>query len=300
MPSDYVTVFQVTDRFPDLWFACVGLIALAAGLIMVLGKRRFKRGQPHWVMAIFFCGFGIFWTFVVGSITLSDDLKAFSAYKKGDYRIVEGAVTNFRPMPFQGHQDECFSVQEQRFCYSDYAITPGFHNATSHGGPINEGLPVRIAYRDGNILRLEIPSNQVATPMQSEAVKNSSQRQFQEQSEADPFQQRLTTAFLFAGMCWTLWWNVQWKQAILFWTKPSTRSWVRYLFRIFFALCFIGTAVQFIQQLKLHPLTQQTLVPTMLTAVIMCAVISAMTAVALWMAKRRDRTARSNENYDAN
>jgi hypothetical protein len=47
-------------------------------------------------------------------------------------------------------------VHGVRFQYSDYVITAGFNNTSSHGGPIREGLPVRIWYLDGEILRLDI------------------------------------------------------------------------------------------------------------------------------------------------
>jgi hypothetical protein len=34
------------------------------------------------------------------------------------------------------------------FKYSDFDLTnPGFRNTTSHGGPIKDGLPVRIWYK---------------------------------------------------------------------------------------------------------------------------------------------------------
>ncbi len=68
-------------------------------------------------------------------------------------------------MPEGGHADEHFLVNGVSFSYSDYEISAGFNNTSSHGGPIHEGLPVHIWYRDiGNgrnneILRLEIAGN---------------------------------------------------------------------------------------------------------------------------------------------
>jgi hypothetical protein len=82
-----------------------------------------------------------------------------SAYRRSQFSVVEGRVTNFRPMPYDGHQDECFSVQSQTFCDSDYVVTPGFNNSASHGGPIHEGLPVRISYVGNTIVRLEVESD---------------------------------------------------------------------------------------------------------------------------------------------
>ena len=77
--------------------------------------------------------------------------------------VVEGPVENFVPMPYQGHSLESFDVAGVHFAYSDYVLTSGFNNTSSHGGPIRQGLYVRIHYvrlgrsEDANsIVRLEI------------------------------------------------------------------------------------------------------------------------------------------------
>src|SRR5271168_4769386 len=134
MSSEYVTVYQISERSANLWFALVGLIPLLAGIIIILGKLRFRWRQPHWLMPIFSSAFGIFWLITAGTSVLRKDSQALTAYQKGDYLTVEGLVTDFQPMPYEGHQMECFSVQDKRFCYSDYVIAPGFRNTTSHGG----------------------------------------------------------------------------------------------------------------------------------------------------------------------
>jgi hypothetical protein len=59
-------------------------------------------------------------------------------------------------MPYTGHSEESFTVEGHRFSYSDYIVTSGFHNTASHGGPIREGLHVRVTYSGNLILRLEV------------------------------------------------------------------------------------------------------------------------------------------------
>ena len=77
-------------------------------------------------------------------------------------KVVTGVVRDFVPMPATGHADEQFCVQDACFHYSDYEVTGGFNNTSSHGGPIREGLPVRITYveypreRGNKIVKLEI------------------------------------------------------------------------------------------------------------------------------------------------
>jgi hypothetical protein len=74
--------------------------------------------------------------------------------------VVTGIVRDFVPMPFEGHADERFCVEAVCFHYSDYEQNGGFNHTSSHGGPIEEGLPVRVTYAASPstnvILKLEI------------------------------------------------------------------------------------------------------------------------------------------------
>jgi hypothetical protein len=82
--------------------------------------------------------------------------RAQDAYVQGQYSVVEGTVTNFHPMPYSGHQEESFSVNGVQFSYSDFILVPCFNNTASHGGPIRQGVKVRIAYSGNCIWKLEI------------------------------------------------------------------------------------------------------------------------------------------------
>lgn len=291
MTPEYVTVYQISKESTDWSFALAGGIPLVVGIVLILGKRRFGWKQPNWFLLIFACGFGLLWLCTAGFSVIHGDFQALAAFQKGDYQLVEGVVSNFHPMPYEGHQDECFSVQEERFCYSDFAIAPGFRNTASHGGPIRSGLPVRIAYSGGAILRLEIPKDQVLSPTESVAATNSAQQAWQRRADNDPIEQRMKIAFLFMAVCWTLWWNLRWKRVMRFWVRPPNRLWVQNLFRAFFALNFIGALWQFVMQLHAHPLAKQEVTPTIMAAGVMCAVVALMSASVLWMAERHDRKA---------
>ncbi|MGB8296715.1 MAG: hypothetical protein WCG85_14905, partial [Polyangia bacterium] len=54
------------------------------------------------------------------------------------------------------HKTERFSVCGDSFSYSNYLVTAGFNNTNSNGGPIREGMWVRIAHTGNSIARLEI------------------------------------------------------------------------------------------------------------------------------------------------
>jgi hypothetical protein len=158
----YVTAFSVSDHpFRNWWFPAFGLIFVAIGLAWVLrpdlftpfSRLRFQRSRLfRWYFFLFGCA----WTIIAAATTGVGSYRADRAISSGDYQTIEGRVSNFIPAPFEGHGDESCEGNGVRFAYSDYVIISGFHQTASHGGPIREGLPVRIAYRDGEIIKLEV------------------------------------------------------------------------------------------------------------------------------------------------
>lgn len=76
--------------------------------------------------------------------------------------VVEGSVESFHPMPSGGHDTERFDVAGVHFEYSHWSVSQGFNQDVTVGGPIREGLYVRIHYvrlpgeSFGTIVRLEL------------------------------------------------------------------------------------------------------------------------------------------------
>jgi hypothetical protein len=81
---------------------------------------------------------------------------ASRALQTGKCSVVEGRVTNFHPMPSEGHSNESFTIEKEYFSYSDYVVTPCFNKSSSHGGPIRPDLPLRVSYSDDCILKIEL------------------------------------------------------------------------------------------------------------------------------------------------
>ena len=100
--------------------------------------------------------FGIALAVTGGSGMRSEYMRHRQALESGDFVVVEGVVEHFVPAPPEGHKNEEFDVGGRHYSYSDYVVVPAFHQTRSHGGPINEGLQVRIADFGGHILRLEV------------------------------------------------------------------------------------------------------------------------------------------------
>jgi hypothetical protein len=82
-------------------------------------------------------------------------------YESHEYKVVEGVVADFSPMPYGGHRDETFALNGMKFSYSDFDKSYyGFNNTQSHGGPIGQNKKVRLSYfvSEGKyiILKIEI------------------------------------------------------------------------------------------------------------------------------------------------
>lgn len=163
----FETVFDISKSGINNWqMLLIPLLLTVLGALLVFAPNFMQKilsdgvqGKARHIFSYFYFGFALFmtilWIWSVGS----EYYKSITAFGSGKYKIVEGRVTDFVPMPYEGHADERFRVNGVPFSYSDYSITCGFNNSASHGGPISEGLYVRISYVGNIILKLEIAKN---------------------------------------------------------------------------------------------------------------------------------------------
>jgi hypothetical protein len=87
------------------------------------------------------------------------ELPAYSLSRQlavGDATVTEGTVYSTA----EGRGWECFSVGDQRFCYGNDLMDVGFHQTAASGGPIRDGLHVRVSSVGTVIVRLEIAHGQ--------------------------------------------------------------------------------------------------------------------------------------------
>ncbi|MEW1780679.1 hypothetical protein AB0305_00625 [Arthrobacter sp. NPDC080086] len=159
---EYRTVFDVAEVGYKAWtFPAFGLIFVAIGGVLVAYRKRLP-GWSKWhprastAFVFYFFGFAILWTSTAAISTFSQYSALSKARADNCVRVVEGLVTDFKPMPVTGHAMERFCVSGKCFEYSDYIVTSGFNNTRSHGGPIHEGLQVRVSYVGNTIVKLEI------------------------------------------------------------------------------------------------------------------------------------------------
>ena len=160
----YEVIYDIQQvRYPGWWIFGVGLFFVCVGTTFFLLRKNqalsstfdMSMGFKRDVMPIFAAAFGLLWI-VIGGLNYAHFASLRTMARNENVDIVEGKVTDFVPMPYEGHADETFVVGGHRFAYSEYDETKGFNHTRSHGGPMNEGLQVRITYVDDSILKLEI------------------------------------------------------------------------------------------------------------------------------------------------
>jgi hypothetical protein len=144
--DSFVKVFDVLDSgFKDWAFSAFGLIFVFIGIVIFLFPRIISAiGIPNLIfkskLQTFFryaiLAFAVLWAATSFFATYSEHLRHETLIRQNRCRTVEGPVENFMPMPYAGHAQESFVVGGVAFRYSDFIVTDGFNNTSSHGGSI--------------------------------------------------------------------------------------------------------------------------------------------------------------------
>ena len=152
----YKVIFDFLNNFPVPLSFCLVFVGMICGVFLKwlrsINKEERQSGI-QWFCGVLLLGGSGVWAMQHANGAMRDE------YRAGRYLIITGNVTNLR----SGFKSECFNVEQVQFCYNDFVETGGFNHTVKHGGPIREGLPVRISYMTttptGNhnvILRLEV------------------------------------------------------------------------------------------------------------------------------------------------
>jgi hypothetical protein len=140
----------------------VGSYLFAIGFVVGSIAAFFDR-KPLMALGGFFVVFAAFWSVVVFASTTSAFDALEQARAAGRYKVTEGVVEDYSLTPANAPRLERFRVAEEYFEYRGYHWTPGFNEMASQGGPIAEGLRVRIGSLDGTIVRLEVERPRAAS-----------------------------------------------------------------------------------------------------------------------------------------
>jgi hypothetical protein len=154
-------IFDVATK-PFFWqqiWAAAGAFAFGCAMFVV---RRLKWRHAPWK------GWGYF--MIAAAITGACYATArwyvarrgsLRTLRSGQYEVLQGRAENFHPMPNDGSSDESFTIAGRTFSYSDWhsgdptRTTACFDQTKPHGGPIHEGMFLRVEVVGRCILRIE-------------------------------------------------------------------------------------------------------------------------------------------------
>ena len=157
-------VFNVVSHPPIGYWA----ISLAGVPLFLLGRYFWRHASGssiwdvlgEWLLGgiLMFIGsgaiFGLFVAPLASYIFLSVQLT------RGDFRSLEGRVTTLVAGGPGGHPAESWTLSAKdsmyHYSYSPAYVTAGFNRTVDQGGPLREGLWVRVADVNGSIARLEV------------------------------------------------------------------------------------------------------------------------------------------------
>ncbi len=162
----YQLVFDSATANYEGWvFLPFGLLFVVIGCVLVFDRDFLADITPIWWRAViswFFLLVSVVCTVLVTWGTVSDYFELRIASRNNTCTLVSGVVSEFSRRPSgRGATTESFSVDGVPFSFSDRQVSGGFHQTTAQGGPLREGVPVRICYVPGewddhDIVRLEI------------------------------------------------------------------------------------------------------------------------------------------------
>ncbi len=165
--SGWLTIFDVTAE-PFRWgnagegLAALAIVALGASASVALQRRRVRGGTTILAVA---AGLAVF--FAVRTLDHRREHGAcVQAARSGAGRVVEGVVHDFRPLRslWQRPWSESFTVDGLAVEYPLLAQGCGFHRTSVEGGPIRDGMRVRLVEWKGEILRLDVDASAIVPP----------------------------------------------------------------------------------------------------------------------------------------
>jgi hypothetical protein len=155
----FQTIFDIHDAgvrvaFLAPAFACLFVLSLMGWWRVRRGRMQLLPPPRERVSSGLQAAFFAVLTFLAFVATWGAHWSLISRMDNGRVERVQGAVHDFKPAEtYKG--TEQFSVASQTFSYSRVSVQQGFHTMSGDGGPVRNGLCVRILYQRNDILRIE-------------------------------------------------------------------------------------------------------------------------------------------------
>jgi hypothetical protein len=159
----FKTIFEATPSQESLaWFPVIGVAFVFVGVLLVLKPQlylngvfprvRASWGKPlSWIWLVFWS----IWT----AASFSAAMQGKSVPQSESYAVVEGWITNFMRMPYNGPSHGSFVVAGKQFTFSRIEPIPA-------EASITDGIYARVTFRERPFNRIEILRLQVADPNQ--------------------------------------------------------------------------------------------------------------------------------------
>lgn len=157
--QDMVTVFDFAERGFPWWPVVFGCMAIAAATGVYIGRDRLmtnRQKETRLLLARIFVGAAVLWTTVTVYRVAAQYSELLNAVAAGEMRVRYGAVQDHKGFLSGGGIYESFCVQNYCFSYSDFIPSAGFNNMAAYGGPVRDGLIVRVHHAGNLIARLDV------------------------------------------------------------------------------------------------------------------------------------------------
>jgi hypothetical protein len=160
--SEFVTVFEIARGSngvlaDESFRLLIGIGALIGGVTALILQWR-TNGPKSWVGPLFVTAWSLFWLYLHSfPYVLTHINSLVSAYRDGQYQVVEGQVQVLHEQPATGHtKGDIITVNGKQFEVNYFYVTPAYRNTLAHGGVLASGVYARIYYHNGEILRVDI------------------------------------------------------------------------------------------------------------------------------------------------
>jgi hypothetical protein len=155
------TIFEAPSSQEFLaWFPVLGLVNVLLGVLLVLRPQLYL----NWIFPGVRGSWGkvLSWTWLVfWSVWTAASFPAASQWQSVSQSepstVVEGRVTNFVRMPYNGPSHGSFVVAGKQFAYSEFGMKP-----PPSDDSIKEGAYVRVTFRERPVNRIEILRLEIA------------------------------------------------------------------------------------------------------------------------------------------
>lgn len=160
--DNFTTVYEITRQIDDESIGLIvgGSIAVIIGTLFLVLRKRNKGWPMPFLGPLLVVIFGSI-LFLAGLVFLMDTFIStnmlISAYKNGQFRVVEGEVHVLHTQPSSGHtKGDIIRINGQEFEVNFFVHTPAYSRTISHGGVLRQGTYARVYHQKGKILRIDI------------------------------------------------------------------------------------------------------------------------------------------------